>query len=217
MQYCCNNLSKWKKNSAAIIKAASDKLYGPMLTLPSGKRTKSPVAEMESILIAKLKEHRMKARKVSCRWICINAIKIQHNLDIKNKTNLCKWFKASRGWFHRFLRRNHIKFRKRKSGKKNSTDQNIEKLLNFYSYMWYQVLPKRQDENLMQYTDKWGRYPPHLRYNMDQVPLPFVVDQETTYTLDCDDDVPIAGHGKGDLQKRQFTMNIYINVGVGEH
>ena len=83
--------------------------------------------------------------------------------------------------------------------------------------MRYQVLPQRTGENLMQYTDKWGRFPPHLRYNMDQVPLPFVVNQETTYTLDSDNDVHIAGHGKGDLRKRQFTLHIYVNAGVGKH
>ena len=97
VQYWCNNLSKWSKNSTVIIKAASDELYGPMLTIPSNKRTKSPVVEMESIMIINLKEYIMKGRKVSRRWICINAIKMQHDLDTKNKTSICKWFKASRG------------------------------------------------------------------------------------------------------------------------
>ena len=78
------------------------------------------------------------------------------------------------------------------------------------------MLPQRTGENLMQYTDKWGRFPPHLRYNMDQAPLPFVVNQEITYTLDCDNDVHKAGHGKGDSLKRQFTLHIYVNAGVGE-
>ena len=51
---------------------------------------------------------------------------------------------------------------------------------------------------------------------MDQAPLPFVVNQETKYTLDSDNDVHIAGHGKEDLRKQQFTLHIYVNTGVGE-
>ena len=39
---------------------------------------------------------------------------------------------------------------------------------------------------------------------MGQSPLPFVVNQETTYTQDSDNDVHIARHGKGDLRKQQF-------------
>ena len=66
-----------------------------------------------------------------------------------------------------------------------------------------------------QYTDTYGRFPPHLRYNMDQVPLPFVVSQDSTFTTEDDSDVHIFGTGKGDLRKRQFTMHIYVNAGQG--
>jgi hypothetical protein len=51
---------------------------------------------------------------------------------------------------------------------------------------------------------------------MDQVPLPFVVSQDTTYTTTEDKDVHIAGTGKGDLRKRQFTMHIVMNAGEGD-
>ena len=48
------------------------------------------------------------------------------------------------------------------------------------------------------------------------MPLLFVSNQESTYTNQEDSDVHIAGHGKGDLRKRQFTMHIYVNAGVGD-
>ena len=51
---------------------------------------------------------------------------------------------------------------------------------------------------------------------MDQVPLPFVVSQDSTFTTEDDSDVHIAGTGKGNLRKRQFTMHIYVNAGQGE-
>ena len=52
---------------------------------------------------------------------------------------------------------------------------------------------------------------------MDQVPLPFVVSQDTTFTTHTDTDVHIHRTGKGErLRKRQFTMHIYMNVGEGD-
>ena len=72
------------------------------------------------------------------------------------------------------------------------------------------------DPEGQEWSDKWGRFPPKLRYNVDQVPLPFVVSMDSTYTTDDDADVQISGTGKGDLRKRQFTMNICVNAGAGE-
>ena len=83
--------------------------------------------------------------------------------------------------------------------------------------MRHKVLPRREGEKLdHHFTSKWGRFPPHLRYNTDQVPLPFVVNHYSTYTTEEDTDIHIAGSGKGDLRKRQFTMHIYVNAGMGD-
>jgi hypothetical protein len=46
--------------------------------------------------------------------------------------------------------------------------------------------------------------------------LPFVVDQDSTFTVNDDDDVQIKGTGTGDLRKRQFTMHLFCNAGSGE-
>ena len=114
-------LSKWRKpnTKSKIIDAAGNELYRRCVTLPSGKRNNSPVAEMEKTLVERIKAHRRKGHKVSQRWICLIAKKIQFSLDLENQTTVSDWFKASRGWFHRFLKRHHIKFCKRKSGKKS--------------------------------------------------------------------------------------------------
>ena len=61
----------------------------------------------------------------------------------------------------------------------------------------------------------WGRFPPHLRYNFDQVPLPFVVEQDYTFTTDDDAHPHIKAPSEA-LQKRQFTMHVVTNAGVGE-
>ena len=52
--------------------------------------------------------------------------------------------------------------------------------LQFLSYFRHHALAPRFEINAQIFTLKHGRFPPHLRYNVDQAPLPFVVSQETT-------------------------------------
>jgi len=44
-------------------------------------------------------------------------------------------------------------------------------------------------------------------------PLPFVVDQNKTYTFDGDDHVHICIPGCDGLDKCQYTMHIFVNAG----
>ena len=50
---------------------------------------------------------------------------------------------------------------------------------------------------------------------MHQVPLPFIVNQEDTFTMDDDNDVNIKCP-KEALRKRQFTMHQVVNAGKGD-
>ena len=205
--------SKWQKDVGKIAKAASDERYGRLKQIARGKN-RSPYQDMEAELYKKIRNHRNKKRKVSMLGIKTWARKILFELDKTNKTNRAQEFKASNGWFWNFLRRKKIKFRARKSGKKKSTDENLGKILVWYGYLRHKVLTRHVGDPPGQpWCKKFGRFPPRLRYNVDQVPLPFIVNQDSTYTLDDDDDVQIAGTGKGDLRKRQFTMNVYVNAG----
>jgi len=108
----------------------------------------------------------------------------------------------------------NLKFRKRKSGKKNSTNNDLPRLKAWHSKMRCEVLPICKDEPCKDFDKKWGRFQPHLRCNTDQVPLPFAVDQDNTYTIMDDNDIHIAAQLDG-LRKRQFTMHIHINAGRG--
>jgi len=147
-------------------------------------------------------------------WICMKAKKIIRDTDKDKDQNKAQKFTASAGWFNRFCKRMNLKFRKCKSGKKNSTDDNLPQLKAWCSEMRYEVLPICGDEPCKDFDEKWGPFPPHLRCNMDQVPLPFVVGQDNTCATGDDNDVHIAAQSDG-LRKRQFTMHICINAGRG--
>ena len=65
------------------------------------------------------------------------------------------------------------------------------------------------------YDDKWGRFTPEQRFNVDQSPLPFVNTTKRTYELVKKGDkyhkVWIAQPGSG-LEKRQCTLQICVRA-----
>ena len=87
--------------------------------------------------------------------------------------------------------------------------------MQFYTFLRHEVLAPREVFVCPDFSLLWGRYPPHRRYNMDQVPLPFVVSQESTHTTGDDDDVHVSCPNEA-LRKRQFTMHVFCNAGEGE-
>ena len=68
------------------------------------------------------------------------------------------------------------------------------------------------------YDERWGRFLPEQRLNVDQVPLPFVIDKKTTYEVPCgrgkerrDHRVWVAQPGSG-LDKRQATLQLCFGL-----
>ena len=51
---------------------------------------------------------------------------------------------------------------------------------------------------------------------MDQIPMPFLVDQDSIFTTDDDEHVHIKGTGAEGLNKRQYTAHVFINAGESE-
>lgn len=58
-------------------------------------------------------------------------------------------------------------------------------------------------------------FPPYRRYNMDQVPIPFMVSQEFMFTLEEDSNVHITCPSEA-LRKRCWTMHVVVNAGEGD-
>ena len=62
------------------------------------------------------------------------------------------------------------------------------------------------------YRAKWGQYLPHQRLNVDQVPLPFVNDFDTTYNERGDKARVAIQAGGPSLSKRQATGQVCIDM-----
>lgn len=89
-------------------------------------------------------------------------------------------FKASDNWFQHFKRRNNISLRRRTNKKQHSADAAREKFQEFHRNLRKAVKSKRRRSNAVP-DRKYGRWMPQQRFNVDQVPLPFVVEQDRTY------------------------------------
>ena len=63
------------------------------------------------------------------------------------------------------------------------------------------------------YDSIFGRFPPERRYNIDQIPMPFIVEQSDTYIGEDDEHVRVQGTGSEGLTKRQYTVHVFINAG----
>ena len=178
--------------------------------------TRSPYQAIETELYKQFTEQRRAGRKVSSTWIRLKARTI---FEEKKRANPGLWaskeFRGSYRWMRRFIKRKNIKFRRRKCGKEKTAEECIPEFEQFMSTLRFDFLPPREDGGAAERDPLWGRFPPELRYNMDQVPLPFVCMQDDTYTMEEDKDVNIKCP-KESLRKRQFTMHQVFNAGVGD-
>ena len=179
------------------------------LKVPSrGRANTGKYLLMESELKTEMKERRLRKARVSSNWLKMRAKQIA-NIKYPAST-----FKASNGWLLRFMRRNNIKFRNRKNVKAESAEEKRQKIMQWHSDLRLKVLPYREG-HVGSYHPHYGRFPPERRYNMDQIPMPFIVDQNTTFTFEDDEHVQVRGTGAAEgLNKRQYTAHVFINASL---
>lgn len=212
-----NRYYRWNKDYKNILNAVMNEgLKKNSKKKRMRKRTKSPFHEVETELYKRFVERRKNSQKVSARWIRVNGVKIFNDMKQQDPE---KWgevrFKGSYGWMRRFIKRKNIKFRKRKCGKEKTAQECVTEFEAFLHKLRFQFLkPREEDEDAVK-TSIWGRFPPECRYNMDQVPLPFVNGQDDTFTTEDDNDVNIKCPRES-LRKRQFTMHLVFNAGSGD-
>lgn len=156
---------------------------------------------MEKGIYDRFCERRKKGRKVSALWLVTTA------LEITNKEYPNIKFKASRGWRRRFRHRHDISLRKKTNSKSESLEQRLPKMKAWHQRLRSTLQERRANTN-DQHTDQYGRFPVHLRYNVDQVGLPGIVDQTTTYEHSGATRVWINAPGSGSLEKRQATIQL---------
>lgn len=197
-----------RKENAGGVKAARQrrKLVGEK----AKKSEKYPLAAAGVITAFKLR--RAKGCKVSKLWL---------QKKMKSKIEECYGqeealkFKGSNNWFQRFKRRHGISFRRRTNKKKLAADDGRQTIQKFHHNLREAVKSKRRRVNLTPDV-KYGRWTPECRYNIDQVPLPFVVEQDKTYDVTGNKQVWVSQPSSG-LDKRQATLQLCIRGDGDQH
>lgn len=170
------------------------------------KSEKYPLAA--NLLITEFKLRRAKGSKISKLWL---KTKMKKKIESCYGKEEADKFKASNNWFQRFKRRHNISLRRRTNKKKNAANDGRETIQRFHRDLRKAVQSKRRRDTSFVADQTYGRWLPKNRLNVDQVPLPFVVEQDQTYEFEGNKQVWISQPGSG-LDKRQATLQLCIKA-----
>ena len=131
------------------------------------------------------------------------------------KDEACK-FKGSQNWFQRFKKRHGILLRRRTNKNNQDADDGRETIQKLHCDLRIAVESRRRRQLHSTQDVKYGRWAPKNRYNIDQVPLPFVVEQERTYDVTGSKQVWVSQSSSG-LDKRQATLQPCIRAEGDQH
>ena len=104
---------------------------------------------------------------------------------------------------------------RRTNKKKDAADDGRQTIQKFHRDLREAVKSRRRRFNAARDV-KYGRWTPKNRYNIDQVPLPFVFDQDKTYDVTGNKQVWVSQPSSG-LDKRQATLQLCIRAEGDQH
>ena len=193
-------LSRWISKKHDIFKEATEETRK---LLKKGRKPRK-YKQLYQKLFDKFIEARRRGQRVSFPWLWSKARKIQQDLDpnvtIKNHVIV------------RFLRQYNIRLRA-KQRSKNRSKASIEPELKKW-HTTYRERCIRSNSGSPSYDSKWGAFKPSERLNVDQSPLPFVVNVKKTYEYvepgkSKLHNTWIAQPGSG-LDKRQCSLQVMV-------
>lgn len=160
--------------------------------------------------------------KVSRPWIRAQMLKKVKALVFEPGSKAARRqakFTASAGWCARFMKRHLLVPRRRSCTKAfapSTMAPDIARMIDNLRRLRLQTKPAHAGARVpgrpsheagasREWVREWGGIGPYCTYNIDQVPLPFVIDDGKTITFKGAPRVRIKQLGSG-LDKRQFTV-----------
>lgn len=182
----------------------------------------------EELLFKSIKSRREKGFKMRSRFVRAEMRRLVKAAHPSNRK--AQRYKASTGWLKRFMARHDLCWRKRNNKKAFVVDKYIPKVrfyLDTLRKLRIATRSKAEAEERLQHAFKaggqeaqnaeaknqrrWGLLGPRYTFNVDQVPLPFVVDDGITMDFVGAERVWVKQLGSG-LDKRQCTLQLCIRA-----
>ncbi|KAK3249108.1 hypothetical protein CYMTET_41452 [Cymbomonas tetramitiformis] len=226
-------ISKWGRDRNTIFRSAAEVKTANLLrcgTKTPGANRWWPLAEQQ--LYKEIVQRRSRNRRVAKRWIVVRMRALIRELHPGCDKPA---FRASEGWKIRFCKRYNLVPRRKSNLKAKPILERLPALQHFHTVFrkmlsysssgkllpipavsHYQSVSAdtEHDRGVLHEDDlrdpKWGRFAPHQRFNVDQVPLPFVFHAGGADTYDTKGvaRVRVAENGGGSMSKRQATAQL---------
>ena len=193
-------ISKWVKNRSVICaRAKVDKK-----NLFKIRPTVIKHGELYKRLYVKFTSARKRGWCVNFNWMWAHARKLYKEINNDDSLNIGKYVVV------KFLKIYGIRMRRKQRNKKLSKEVYRQAVMKWHALTREKLIRTGFNEN---YDPKWGRFKPYQRFNVDQSPLPFVIEKKSTYEELPDKNesrqhkVWISQPGAG-LEKRQCSLQI---------
>ena len=194
-------ITRWKANQHIIANAVAEDDKKRLFTK---NRRRDKHHNLMKKLFTKFEIARKKGLRCSHTWLYTRAKQI-HKEDFPNAAPLPKSIVV------KFLNTFKVKCLRVQRRKQKDNMDYTPAMKTWHSNLREGLIKTGQSKN--SYDQKWGRFTPNQRFNVDQVPLPFAVDVSKTYEVPLSKDerrnhrVWVNQPGSG-LNKRQCTLQL---------
>jgi hypothetical protein len=194
------NVSKWNSEREKLF-YAQEQGFGSSRSLVLKSRVLFPMQE-DKLYIAFVYRRRKQGLITPDRWL-------QDSMQLivsAEKPEGWENFKASAGWVWRFKKRYRISVQCQTNKKHIPIIEKLPAIRKFHFWLLRQV-----QLSSPQRCARYGRFPAHLIFHMDQIPLPFVLCSKRTNNEMGQPNFIRAPKGSG-LDKRQATLMLCIRA-----
>ena len=200
-------VSKWVKDKKKITAAAAT-AHKKLLKIRPGNK----YSRLFSLLMTRFKNARSKGYDVDFNWLWSKARVAYRELTGNPSATVRKHVITT------FLKRHNIRMRARQRNKKAPKQDFEVGLKKWHATTREKLVRTARNDG---YDQKWGRFTPRQRLNVDQSPLPFAVTTKRTYEYIGEGEeqrnhkVWISQPGSG-LDKRQCTLQVCFRPTGGQ-
>ena len=199
-------LSSWRRQAEVIYSSSGSALTKNLKRAALKTRAENAkYPAMEKKLHAEVLRNRARGRLLSIRWLVFTARRLFDALYPDDAGT----FLASCGWRRRFFKRYRLTRRKTTKTKRLSVTERLPHARDYHQKLALLVTKKPPGKLDAPMDPKYGRFPVDLRFNMDEVPLPFTRHRDSTIEEVGKEIVQVKQPDES-LFKRQGTAVLWI-------